>query len=346
MIISLILISLTGVMLVVAFIFVVMNRASPVVVNAALPTAMALLTALAFVFAANLPPPINRVFPVILVVEKSSLLPIMIPDRPFPVQGLILADQMGHLDPEIFNLSKEQVIFSSVGLLYHEYLQKLFIDDLAQKQHGSWRMRIERFVDQIQWSPMPDASSYPSTILNVQQLEQIFAKNRFARVYSGFGKWALPPGTELLIELPRKDDQLGEIGTIHLKNGLCEITIQTAQSMTHVGLGKYTPLVGIDIGEAQQKYWTFQYMTRIDVSFPWYRIGDPNMAAYREWANAIIEELSFSFDEESLWNRTKDNFILKQHFERSRPEIPIHLGPIRMGNPPSSKETRPKTEGN
>lgn len=344
--VSLVLVGLVGLVLAVAYVFVVMNRASPAVVNAALPAATALLSALALVFAFNRPAPISRVFPIIFVIEKASLLPVMIPDRSFPFQSLSLADMMKQTDPKSLAIPSDQNPFDFIPQLYHEYLQKMFIDDLAGKQFGTWRMKTERFVDLIQWSPMPDASSYPSKILNIEELERLFDKNRFARVHSGFGKWALPPGTELQIELPRRDPKLGEIGTIHLKNSLCEIFIRTSGSIHGVGLGKYTPLIGMAIDEAQEKYWTVQYMTRIDVSFPWYRIGDPDMAVHTEWANAIVEELSFSFDEESLWNRTKDSFILKSHFKTGPSLMSIPFGPIRTNKiPPVPKETGPKNEG-
>lgn len=334
------LVGLVGLVLAVAYVFVVMNRASPAVVNAALPAATALLSALALVFAFNRPAPVSRVFPVIFVVEKASLLPVIIPDRPFPVQSLILPDMMGQIDPKTFAPPSNQNVFDFIPQLYHEYLQKMFVDDLASKQFGTWRMKTERFVDLIQWSPMPDASSYPSRILSVEELERIFGKNRFSRSHSGFGQWALPPGTELQIELPKKDPQLGEIGTIRLKNSLCEISIRTSGSMHGVGLGKYTPLAGMDLVEAQERYWTVEYMTRIDVSFPWYRIGDPDMAVHTEWANAIVEELSFSFDEESLWNRTKDSYILRSHFKSMPPAMVIPFGPIRMDRtPPVPKVT-------
>ncbi len=339
------LIGLAGLVLAVAYIFVLMNRASPAVVGAALPAATALLSAIALVFAFNRPEPISRVFPVIFVVEKASRLPVTIPNRPFPFESLSLPDMMRQIDSKIFDPPNGQNAFDFITPLYHEYLQKIFVDDLALKQFGTWRMKTERFVDLIQWSPMPDAASYPSTILSVEELERIFGKNRFARVYSGFGKWALPPGTELRIELPRKDPQLGDIGTIHLKNRLCEISIRTVRSFSGVGLGKYTPLVGVTIDEAQEKYWTLQYITRIDVSFTWYRIGDPDMALQREWANAIAEELSFSFDEESIWTRTKDNFILQRHFQALPPGMNLPVGPIRVGKvPPAPKEREPNTD--
>ena len=115
--------------------------------------------------------------------------------------------------------------------------------------------------------------------------------------------------------------------------------------MSLVGLGKYTSLVGVPIDEAQDKYWTLQYLTRIDVSFPWYRVGDPDTAVHREWANEIIEELSFSFDEESIWTRTKDNFILHSHFLAQPQGMSPSLGPIRMSTPPAPKNQEPKTDG-
>jgi len=274
------LLSFAGVVLVVACGLVVMNRASPVVVGAAIPAVIALASALAVVFVFNRPAPISRVFQAVLVVEKASLLPVMVPHRPFPIESLTLAPMMRQLDSKTFDPPNGQNAFDFITPLYHEYLQKMIVDDLAGKQFGTWRMKTERFVDQIQWAPLPEASSYPSRILSVEELEEIFGKNRFARVHSAFGKWALPPGTELRIELPRHDPQLGEIGTIHLRNYLCEISIRTVGSMSMVGLGKYTSLIGVAIDEAQEKYWTLQYLIRIDVSFPWYRVGDPDTALH------------------------------------------------------------------
>lgn len=342
---SLILVILAGLVLILVYVLVFINRASPAVVGAALPAATALLSALALVFAFNRPGPISRVFPVIFVVEKATLLPVVIPDRPFPFTSLILPDMMGQVDPKTFDLPNGQNAFDFIKPLYHEYLQKMFVDDLAMKQFGTWRMKTERFVDLIQWTPLPDATSYPSRILSIEELERIFDKNRFARVHSGFGKWALPPGTELRIEVPRQDPQLGEIGSIHLKNSLCEVSIRTVASLSMVGLGKYTPLIGASIDVAQDKYWTLQYVTTIDVSFSWYRIGDPDMAVQREWANAIVEELSFSFDEESIWNRTKDNFLLKRHFQTQPAGMELQVGPIRGSKVrPAPKDIEPKTD--
>lgn len=342
---TLVYIVFAGLVLVVAYCLVVMNRDSSIVVGAFVPAVVALASALAAVFFYNSPAPMSRVFQVVLVVEKASMLPVTVPHRPFPFTSLSLAPMMGQIDPKTFHPPNGQNTYDFIRPLYHEYLQKIFIDDLATKQFGTWRMKTERFVDLIRWAPMPDASSYPSKILDIKEHERILGENRFARVHSGLGKWALPPGTDFWIEQPRNDTQLGEIGTIHLKNGQCEISIRTMATSWLVGLGKYGPLVGRHRGEDQDKYWTFEYITRIDASFPWYRIGDPDATLYREWANAIIEELSFSFDEESLWARTKDSFLLMSHFTVLPQGMPLPIGPLRMSPPPEPpKDQESKTD--
>ena len=330
--------------LVVACVVVVINRDSSLVVGAAVPAAVALASALAVVFVFNRPAPMSRVFQVVIVIEKASLLPVAITHRPFPIGGLTLAPQMEQIDPKTFHLPNPQHPLDFTKPLYHEYLQKIFVEALAIKQFGTWRMKTERFVNEVRWTPLPDASSYPSKILDAKDLERIFGGNRFARVHSGFGKWALPPGTELCIELPRADTQLGEVGIIHLKNGLCEIFIRTTPTVWQVGLGRYAALSGMHKGEDQDNYLTMTFITRIDAKFPWYRIGDPETLPHREWANAIIEELSTSFDEDSLWTQTKDSFTFMIHY------APVPRGmnlprPIRMSQPPEPpKDQEPKTD--
>ncbi|HSL02116.1 MAG TPA: hypothetical protein VK901_01080 [Nitrospiraceae bacterium] len=77
---TLVLIVIAGLVLIVAYCLVWMNRDSPAVVGAAIPNVIALASALAMVFVFNRPAPISRVFQVVLVVEKASLLPVMVSD--------------------------------------------------------------------------------------------------------------------------------------------------------------------------------------------------------------------------------------------------------------------------
>ena len=336
------LIALTGIVLLLAAALVWFNRASPTVVGAAFPAATGLLSALALVFAFNRPEPISRVFPVVFAIEKTSLLPITIPDRPFPFASLALPPMMKQKDAKAFAVPEGQSDFDVAVPLYHEYLQKMFVDDLAMKQSGTWRMRTERFTDMIQFSPTPDASAHKSRVLTVEELEKAFGQNRFAAVYSAFGKWALPPGTELQIDRPKRNEQLGEVGLIRLKNRFCTVSIQTIRSLNMVGLGKYTPLIGASIDEAQKGFFTVQFITRIDASFPWYLSGHPHMRLYREWVNALVDELTFSFDEDSLWSRTKDNYLLKRHYQNFPPGLELPVAPMRVADPPAAAQAEPQ----
>jgi hypothetical protein len=115
-------------------------------------------------------------------------------------------------------------------------LQKVLVNDLAEKQFSTWRTKTERYVGLIRSYPMPDASSYAAVILDGGELERIFGKNRFAKLRTGVGKWALPPGTQLEIKPPKFDSKLGELGTIHLKNSLCDLSVRTTLSAGGVGL--------------------------------------------------------------------------------------------------------------
>jgi hypothetical protein len=322
------LVALVGLILALAYTLVVYNRASSTVVGAALPAATGLLSALILVFAFNRPTQITRSFAVDFIVEEASLLPIQIGDRPFPFQSLGLADEMRQLDPKIFDVPSGGNKLDLILPLYHEYLQKVLVDDVAAKQFSSWRTKTERFVGMTQWSPAPDAAAYNSKILDSEELELVFAKNRFAKVRTGLGKWALPPSTELQVKPPEFDTKLGDIGVIHLKNSLCDLFIRTRMSSAMVGLGKYTAIVGLSASEAQKRYWTLEYIVTIDASFSLFRMGDVNMDVIRDWANSIVDELVFSFDEDTVWKQTKDNFLLRSHFAQATPQTAP--GPIRF----------------
>jgi len=333
---SIVFIALMGLALAAVFALVVLNRASAAVVNAAVPVAFGAISAIGLVFAFARPEPIARAFPIVFVVERASLLPVVIPDRPFPFMSLGLADQMRQIDPTTFEPPPKQEGFDFIVPLYHEYLQKIVVDSIAAKHSGTWRMRTERFHGFEQWSPTPDAAGYSSKVISAEQLIGALGKNRFARVQSGFGKLALPPGTQFEIEAPHHNPQSGETGTIHLKNRFCDIEIRTVQSWSSVGLGNYTMLLGIPLEEAQQKYWTIQYVTRINASFRWYLIGHPDMAVHRQWANSIVEELAHAFDEDGLWRRTTENYMLRQHLPPAVKGMGMPLGPIRFTAPPAA----------
>jgi hypothetical protein len=86
---------------------------------------------------------------------------------------------------------------------------------------------------------------------------------------------------------------------------------------------------GLDPGAAQQLYWSKQFIVRITATFPRLLVGHPDMATHREWASRIIEGLAHDFDDEGLWKRTSENFILRQHLPDAVRKSSIGIGPIR-----------------
>ncbi len=318
-------------LLAVASVLVYLNRASPAVVTQAVPVAFGTLAALILVFAFNRPEPIAKTFGVLFVVEQASRLPVSIPFRPFSEQTLILAAEMQQTAPTTFTPPQGQEEgFDFLVPLYHELLQRAFVNTLADKQFGTWRVRTERVGRLEQFGPMPDAKNYASKVLEKEQLEQAFAKNRFARAHSMMGKWALPPGTDLQVVPPHAEPGSGEVGTVRLKNRFCVITIDTSRSMSMVGLGQYKDLLGATFDQSQRGYKNFLYITRINVSFAWHLGGHPDMAVHRAWANGIVDELAHAFDEETIWKRTTDGFMLHRHLPPTADNIPPPFGPIRM----------------
>jgi hypothetical protein len=305
--------------------FVWINRAAQGIVTATIPVAVAAISAIGLVFVFNRPAPISRVFPVLFAIERASLLPIVIPHRPVWI-GLGLADQMRQIEPKTFEFPPDKRGFESLLPLYHEFLQRLIVDTIAGKHSGTWRVRIERFDEFEQYGPAPDAAAESSQVLSQEEIAKAFGKNRFAPVYSSFGKLALPSGTSLTIELSR--GEASDTGKIRLKNWFCELTIGTEPSWSVVGLGKYGMLLGMPQDEAQKTYLTLQYLVRIRAEFPWYLVGHPKMALHREWAQTIVDDLAHTFDEVSLWSRTRENYILHQHLPPAAKAIPLPLGPI------------------
>lgn len=324
------------------FALVVINRESREVVSAALPVSLGAMGAILLVFAYTRPAPISRTFPVVFVVEQASGYPVAIPDRPFPFQSLALFDSAIQANPKAF----ENVRFRDMGdPTYHEYLQKLIVDWIAAKHFGAWRLRIERFQygsgSQEQWGAAPDSGNYPSKKLSKEEVERVLGKNRFASVHTAFGTLVVPPGTSITVGPEQGDAHEAEI---RFRNRLVDLRIVSRPSFSGVGMSAYTMFSGLNPGAAQQLFWSRQFIVRMSATFPRYLVGHPNMATYREWASGIIDGLAHDFDDEGLWKRTSENYILRQHLPDPVRKISIGIGPIRSQPPAGPKppdQTKP-----
>jgi hypothetical protein len=288
---------------------------------------------LGLVFAFARPEPISRTFPVVFFLQRADKLPIVIPFRPFGSSGTALAlpDRLRQKNPG----SLEEPPGTNFGdLVYHDLLQMALIDWISSRHFGTWRVRMTRFdygMSQEEFGPAPDAQTYRSKVLTEKELTQAMAGNRFAGLHSGFGKLALPPRTELTIEGPREGSSERRI---RFKNRLCDFSIWTRASFAGVGLGPYARLVGLPQGTAQELYWQQQYIVRLDATFSRLFIGDPNMSAHREWVTNIIDGLASNFDEETIWRRTSENFMLTRHLPPSAENLSVPMGPMRWASAP------------
>jgi hypothetical protein len=339
---STLIIAIMGVTLAAVFALVVINRESREVVSAAVPVSLAAIGAIMLVFAYTRPAPISRTFPVVFVLEQATSYPVVIPDRPFPTQSLALFDSAIQANPKAFEGLRPRDMGDPT---YHEYLQKLIVDWIAHKHFSVWRLRIDRFQygsgSEEQWGPAPDASNYPSKKLSKEDVKQALGKNRFASVHNGFGTLAVPPGTTLTVSPEQGDIHEAEV---RLKNRLVDLRVVTRPSSSGVGMSAYTMFSGLDPGTAQQQFWSRQFIVRITATFQRYLVGHPNMATYREWANGIVEGLAHDFDDEGLWKRTSENYMLRQHLPDPVRKLSIGIGPIRSlppAQPKPSDETKP-----
>jgi len=296
-----------GILVLLAFVLVVVNRNSEKIVSAAVPLAFAAFAALALVFAFAREEPITRVFPVNFCYQVQDKLPIVITGRPFP-HILHLVDQVRQQDPKALD---EPMDIHPGGLVYHELLQKGFIEWIAMRHFANWRMELLRFesgVAQEFFQPFAEAAQESSKILSSQELQRRFGGNRFARVHTGMGTLALPPGTNLTIHTPKTPDGHGEI---HLKNCFCEIKIRTSPGLSMSGIYAYSWLMGIEPPE--RGYYTGQYIVRITATFSPVLVGHPRMALLKRWATGILDGLQHDFDEQVVWRRTVENQMILRH---------------------------------
>ena len=192
----------------------------------------------------------------------------------------------------------------------------------------------------IRSGPLPDASSYAAVILDAKDLERIFGKNRFARLGHRVGQMGTPAGNAASDKASAVRLQRGGRGDDRICNerDLCELYVRTVLSGSEVGAGKYATMLGLSATEKRRKSigW-FSYVVTVDASFCPYRLGDVNMDAMRGWANAIADELSFSFSEESIWNQTKENFLFRSDVPQSPPRFAP--GPLRFAQPPQQGQS-------
>jgi hypothetical protein len=324
-----------GLCLLFTFILVYVNRASSEVVGAALPVAFAAMSALGLVFAFGKPAPIERSFPVVFVFQQKDKYPITLPGRPAQFLTIGMFDKAIQANPRL--LEDPRFADGNGHQLFHEFLQKAIVNWMRSRYWATWRLRQERFDiggQQEEWGAAPDASEFATKKLSDDEVTSALGKNAFANVPAfGPGTLGLPPRTSFEVKEPGDDPKLGHTSEIRLKNWLCDIRIHSRFSSSGVGLGAYTMFLGIPQEEAQKQFHTVQYIVRFSATFSPYLKGHPQMAAHREWAEGMLDGLMNEFDEQAMWKRTTEAYILRQHLPDEAKKVPLMFGPIRSSQP-------------
>ncbi len=323
-----------------AFVLVFINRDSEKIVSAAIPLALATFSALALIFAFAREGPMTRIFPVNFLFQVRDKQPIQIGARPYPHQ-LFFFSELRQRNPDALEDAADSRV------IYHEFLQKMLVDWIAMRHFGHWRMEILQFEagpgwgTQSRWGPMIDADREPVKILLPEDLERIFGENRFASLYSGFGKLALPLGTTVSVKTPQEP---GSYGEIRFKNIYSEITIQTSSTGWAAGLGAYSMLLGIPVTAPefttqQRDYRTQEYIVRIKATFKPWLIGHPRMALIKQWVAGILNGLQEEFDEQIVWRKTVENIRLNQDLSSQPRSVPLPLGPVQAAPPAQGEKS-------
>jgi len=313
-----------AILLVLAFAFVVVNRASEKIVTAAVPLALGAILAIGLVVFFAREEPQTRTFPVSFLYQRADKIPIAMPWRPFPWETLGFVDELRQTNPNALQ--------DDPFVVYHEFLQKSLVDWIAHRHFGTWRVELLRFRGGGEhWGPIPDEPAETSIILSPDQVQQLLGTNRFAPFHSGPGTLALPPGTVLSVDTPKTS---GAPGTIRLENWLCEITIRTSPSSGQSGIQGYALLLGFPFwSTVGNEFQTQQYIVRVRATFSRLFVGHPKMAAHKRWATNFLDGLQDAFDEQRIWDRTVENYTLRQHVSPAALP-PIPFGPVRAPQRP------------
>jgi len=61
------------------------------------------------------------------------------------------------------------------------------------------------------------------------------------------------------------------------------------------------------------------FLIKARVEFNRWKSGNPEMADYQAWANQFLTEFKDSFDEQVVWARVKNDYLLRRQIEQLGP---------------------------
>src|SRR5437016_14385162 len=104
--------------------------------------------------------------------------------------------------------------------------------------------------------------------------------------------------------------------------------METSPSMGMAGVGAYSMLLGME--PSTPGVWTQQYVVRMKAAFFPLLVGHPKMALHKQWARVLLDGLQDAFDEQLIWQRTVENYMLRQHLPPASSRERMPFGPLRF----------------
>jgi hypothetical protein len=309
---------LLGVLYVGAFIVTWMNRASEKIVTAAVPIGLAgFLGILLSVFVFGAVEPLKVVFSSGFLVNLDDRMPVQLPSV-FESKRFGWAyfevKQLHDEHPELFQGQEDE--FGSH--LYHHVLQKETLDWLSQNYPFSWQ--VEKMP--ISFGGLTGAISSPEPgtkekgrFYSSEELREALQGNWLASIRSPVGQGiTLPPGSILRVAAPHTEENQLETAEALIANKYCTLRISTRPAMAIRNIGGYRLLLGLS-NEDVRSLGFVVYVVTVQATFSRLRSGNPEMARYRKWANEVIAGLQTQFDEEIIWEKSRNDFLLYKHIE-------------------------------
>ncbi len=310
--VKVVLISFSLVAILTVFGLVVVNRASEKIVGAVIPIGVAAVTGILFsLFIFGAEPPIEEVFASTFTYDADTKMPSNLPwlwNRRFEDARFAPAELFKQR-PELFNDPKDK----GGDSLYHDLLQRSLVDWIGMIYRGSWQTEILSFESaigrELRFQPAEATAPAPSKILTTAEIAKLLEGNKFASINTGIPpQIALPPGATLTISPPQRDASNLETSEIRIRDWFCTISIRTMRSGGIRSIGSYRKMDGIS-DEESGKLWTARYIVRFKAEFSRWLSGNPEMPKYKKWARQLADGLKAQFDEETIWRRTRDDYL-------------------------------------
>jgi len=301
------------------FVFVLMNRGSEKVITAVIPITVAAIVAIGLSIAIfGVEPAINEVFPTAFTYRADTKMPA---DLPWALSWrrfnspLFAPSQLFQRDPKLLQDPDD----ATGSVLYHHLLQKSLVDWIGSLYRGSWQTELLSFEvptgRQLRFQPS-GATPEPSKILTTEEITTLLNGNKFAGINTGMPpQIALPPRAKLRITPPHREPNGLMTSEIRIQNLFCTVTIRTEESMSVRGAGSLARLAALSDAENQQLE-TTMYIVRFKAEFSRWFGGNPDMPKYKRWATQLANELKEQFDEQIIWQRTKEDYIFEKETNR------------------------------